>query len=238
MAAAAQRWLRPVRLTGQPAFARAAPSVWAASWRCPSRCLFVSAEPTPNPESFIFRPETNRVLGSGFKTMKFTNKYETNDSPLASAIFKVRGVGQVLLASEHITVTKMPQAQWSALQPSVELVISQFFAARLEPVKEHALERDAALTPEYEEGSIEQRIVELLEERVRPFVQQDGGDIEFDRFDGADGTLYVKMHGACSGCPKSSETLQSGIKNLMEHYIPEVQAIANVEDEEAIPRPH
>jgi len=71
-------------------------------------------------------------------------------------------------------------------------------------------------------------------------VQQDGGDVEFDRFDPSDGSLYLRMHGACSGCPKSAVTLQHGIKNLMEHYIPEVKNVLPVEDgeEEDVPHPH
>jgi len=68
-------------------------------------------------------------------------------------------------------------------------------------------------------------------------VQQDGGDVSFDRFDQADGTLYLAMHGACSGCPKSNVTLQIGIKNLMQHFIPEVKDVVGVEEEEEIPRP-
>merc|ERR1719409_669036 len=177
MAAVRSRWLNPAGALGRSSWGRGAPAagwVVASFQAVPQRCVFVGTEQTPNPESLMFRPETNRVLGSGFKTLKFTNKYDTQDSPLASAIFKVRGVSEVLLASEHITVTKSAQAQWTSLQPGVELVISQFFAARLEPVKEHALEREAAAAPQYEEGSIDQKIVELLEERVRPFVQQDG----------------------------------------------------------------
>merc|ERR1711972_215786 len=91
----------------------------------------------------------------------------------------------------------------------------------------------------FEEGSVEARIVELLEERVRPFVEQDGGDIEFDRFEPADGTLYLQMKGSCAGCAQSHATLQEGVRNLMDYYIPEVKNIVGIseEAEEDIPRP-
>mmetsp|Transcript_24001 Transcript_24001/g.66754 ORF Transcript_24001/g.66754 Transcript_24001/m.66754 type:complete len:229 (-) Transcript_24001:36-722(-) len=201
------------------------------------RAVSVMAEQTPNPDSVMFHPQEKSVLGEGIKTIKFTSKYDTNDSPLAAAIFKVKGVAEVLLASGHVTVTKASTANWEVIQPNVELVISQFYAAGLKAVKKSVAERDAGHA--FEPGSIEAQIVELLEERVRPFVQQDGGDIEFDRFDSADGTLYLRMHGACSGCPKSNVTLQMGIKNLMEHYLPQVKEIVNVgeAEENDIPRP-
>eukprot|EP00928_Gymnodinium_smaydae_P088483 TRINITY_DN72565_c0_g1_i1.p1 TRINITY_DN72565_c0_g1~~TRINITY_DN72565_c0_g1_i1.p1 ORF type:complete len:272 (-),score=59.32 TRINITY_DN72565_c0_g1_i1:87-902(-) len=202
------------------------------------RGFAVTSEETPNPDSIMFHPgQSHVVLGEGIKTIKFTNKYETADSPLASALFKVRGVAEVMLAARHVTVTKNSNADWQTLQPNVELVIGQFYAAGLRPIREGVAEREVA--PDFEPGSLESTIVELLEERVRPFVQQDGGDIEFVRFDAADGTLYVQMHGACSGCPKSDVTLQMGIKNLMEHYIPEVKEIVNVDDDHKdLPRPH
>eukprot|EP00419_Tripos_fusus_P039845 CAMPEP_0172769090 /NCGR_PEP_ID=MMETSP1074-20121228/185983_1 /TAXON_ID=2916 /ORGANISM="Ceratium fusus, Strain PA161109" /LENGTH=173 /DNA_ID=CAMNT_0013604599 /DNA_START=159 /DNA_END=680 /DNA_ORIENTATION=- len=172
-------------------------------------------------------------------TKKFSNKYETDDSPLAAAIFKVRGVSEVMLGSNHVTVTKKQTMDWELIQPNVELVISQFYAAGLKAVRDGVMEREAATSrPAPVEGSTEALILELLEERVRPFVQQDGGDVEFDHFDSADGTLYLRMHGACSGCPKSSVTLQHGIKNLMEHYIPEVKNVLPVEEEDGTPHPH
>lgn len=205
-------------------------------WR---RNISVASEQTPNPDSVMFYPEEREVLGEGTRTRKFSNKYDTTDSPLAAAIFKVKGVSEVLLASKHVTVTKSADSDWSLLQPNVELVISQFYSAGLPALREGAAERDeAAAKPAPEPGTLEAQIVELLEERVRPFVQQDGGDVEFDRFDPAEGIVYVRMHGACSGCPSSNVTLQMGIKNLIEHYIPEVKDVLPVTDgDEDIPRP-
>eukprot|EP00927_Polykrikos_kofoidii_P068343 TRINITY_DN63717_c0_g1_i1.p1 TRINITY_DN63717_c0_g1~~TRINITY_DN63717_c0_g1_i1.p1 ORF type:complete len:283 (-),score=47.22 TRINITY_DN63717_c0_g1_i1:120-854(-) len=209
---------------------------FAESVACPfqqrarRRMSNVSAEPTPNPESIMFHPGGHQVLGRGIKTISYTNKFETKDSPLADAIFKIRGVSEVLLAAEHVTVTKKSEANWEMLEPNVQLVIGQFFAAGLEPVRPGVKERE--VVPTYEKGSIEESIVELLEERVRPFVQQDGGDIMFDRFDAAEGTVYVHLQGACAGCPKSNVTLQMGIKNLMTHYLPEVKDVLAVEEDD------
>jgi len=185
----------------------------------------------------MFYPDSRSVLGDGTKTKKFSNKYDTTDSPLAAAIFKVKGVSEVMLASRHVTVTKTPSVDWDLVQPNVELVIGQFYAAGLKVVKDGVVERDnAAAKPSFDPDSVEAQICQLLEERVRPFVQQDGGDVEFSHFEHEHGILHLKMHGACAGCPKSNVTLQHGIKNLMEHFIPEVKEVVPVEEEDEIPR--
>jgi len=237
MAAAAARLARP--LAGRQLQAIGAWRIGAWASLPQRRGISVDTEPTPNPDSIMFYPGQKDVLGEGTKTKKFNNKHDTNDSPLAAAIFKVKGVSEVLLASHHVTVTKSSVLDWSTIQPSIELVIGQFYAAGLRPVKEGVVERDEVDSkPAFEAGSIEAQIEELMEERVRPFVQQDGGDVEFVRFEPASGAVYVRLHGACSGCPKSNVTLQIGIKNLIEHYIPQVKDVLPVDDEEEyIPRP-
>eukprot|EP00927_Polykrikos_kofoidii_P074532 TRINITY_DN70531_c0_g1_i1.p1 TRINITY_DN70531_c0_g1~~TRINITY_DN70531_c0_g1_i1.p1 ORF type:complete len:280 (+),score=45.03 TRINITY_DN70531_c0_g1_i1:44-841(+) len=201
------------------------------------RMTSVSTEATPNPDSIMFYPDGGKVLGEGIKTMSYTNDFETRDeSLLANAILKIRGVSEVLLAAKHVTVTKESALSWEVLQPNVELVISQFFSAGLEVVRPDAKEREVVAT--YGEGSIEEKIVELLEERVRPFVQQDGGDITFERFEPADGIAYLHLQGACKGCPQSDVTLQTGVRNLILHYIPEVKDVCSAAtEEEEIPRP-
>eukprot|EP00933_Yihiella_yeosuensis_P083969 TRINITY_DN98289_c0_g1_i1.p1 TRINITY_DN98289_c0_g1~~TRINITY_DN98289_c0_g1_i1.p1 ORF type:complete len:237 (+),score=38.83 TRINITY_DN98289_c0_g1_i1:48-713(+) len=199
------------------------------------RCMgFIRSEPTPNPDSVMFISDEHDVLGGRNGTRRFSNKYETEDSPLAQAIFKVRGVSEVMLAAKHVTVTKTPNADWALIQPNLELVMEQFYAAGLSPMKPGVLEKEQrqASLKDFAPDSIEAKIIELLEERIRPFVQQDGGDVEFHRWDPEEGIVYLRMQGACSGCPKSSVTLNHGIKNLMEHYIPEVQDVEAVEDDE------
>jgi len=182
----------------------------------------------------MFYPLSRDVLGDGTKTISFLNKHACADSPLAAAIFKVKGVSEVLLGAHHVTVKKSSNLDWELVQPNVELVIAQFYAAGLQVVKEGVAERDSAFAQHsFDPGSLEAQILQLLEERVRPFVQQDGGDVEFAKFDHEGGTLHLRMHGSCSGCPKSSVTLQHGIKNLMEHYIPEVKEVVAFEEDVA-----
>ncbi|CAJ1403269.1 unnamed protein product [Effrenium voratum] len=158
-------------------------------------------------------------------------------APLAKSLLELEGVREVLLASGHVTVTKATIADWEELQEVVEKEISQFYQAGKPAVDPDAVE---SIDPQdFEEGSIEAQILELLEERVKPFVQQDGGDIEFVRFDHKDGSLYVRMVGSCSGCAMSHATLQEGVKNLMDHYLPAVKQIVGLNDEmdEDVPRP-
>jgi len=209
--------------------APAAPRFW--------RSVSVMVEATPNPKSMKFVLEGGEVLGRGTKTMLFRSAEEAMQAPLAKSLLEVDGVREVLLAAEHVTVTKATLADWEELQDVVEAEINKFYKAGNVAVDPNAVE---TVDPQdYEEGSIEWQILELLEERVKPFVQQDGGDIEFVRFDHKDGSLYLRMVGSCSGCAQSHATLQEGVKKLMDHYLPEVKQIVGLNDEldEDVPRP-
>merc|ERR1712232_287297 len=124
------------------------------------------------------------------------------------------------------------------MQEAVEQVVADFLETGRAAVHEGTSETSGSAT-KWEEGSIEAEIMELLEERVKPFVQQDGGDLQFDRFDRNDGTLYLLMQGSCSGCAQSHVTLHENVQNLMQHYIPEVKQIVGLSEEEEpdLPRP-
>jgi len=194
-------------------------------------------ETTPNPKAMKFIPEGREVLGEKARALVYRDIYEAGDSPLAVVLLKIGGVREVMLAADHITVTKATMVEWEAIQEKIEATILDFYLSGQRPVNADVdVQR---VRPEtFEAGSIVARIVELLDERVRPFVEQDGGDIEFDRFEPGDGTLYLQMRGSCSGCSQSHATLQEGVRNLMDHYIPEVKHIVGLsaEPEEEIPR--
>jgi len=184
-----------------------------------------------------FVPEGAEVLGKQARSLVFRDIYEAGGSPLAMALLRIDGVREVMLSASHLTVAKATMVEWEALQETIEATILDFYLSGQRPVNSDVdVQR---VRPEtFEAGSIEARIVDLLEERVRPFVEQDGGDIEFDRFEPEDGTLYLQMRGSCSGCSQSHATLQEGVRNLMDHYIPEVKIIVGLsaEPEEEIPR--
>ena len=92
------------------------------------------AEPTPNPDSIMFYPKNRDVMGDGARTKQHKDKHECVEAPLASALFRVTGVDGVLLGAKHVTVTKKDTMAWDLLKPNIELVMSQFFAAGLDPV--------------------------------------------------------------------------------------------------------
>lgn len=207
-----------------------------------TRGVFVISENTPNPESKMFYPQGKDVLGNNAKTKTFADKFVAKDSLLASSLFRVQGVNSVLLAPRHVTVTKDVDADWAFLKANVELVMSQFFAAGLDPVDPKSVEYTDDGKPKEKkenvggEAGMIAEILDLLEERVKPFVQQDGGDVEFDRIE--DNVVYLKMQGACSGCPKSGITLNIQIKQLIQHYFPDVIDVRESidPDDEHIPR--
>ena len=159
----------------------------------------VRCEDTPNPESVILTPEGKDVLGPGTKTRVFPDKYSCSKAPLAAALFRVYGVKQVMLTAHAVTVTKEKDVSWDMVKPNLELVMSQFFTTDMEPVypdeeEQAALnEKQAALDAEKyggDQSEVIAAIKEVLEERVRPFVQSDGGDVAFVKFE--DGVVAEK----------------------------------------------
>lgn len=211
------------------------------------RSVFVIAENTPNPESIMFYPQGKDVLGQNAKTRSYSDRHECRESPLAAALFKINGVDKIMLGQRHITISKGIASSWDYIKPNVELVVSQFFAAQIPPIDPSVIEfyekpKSATdiSTPGESDEPIETQINQLIMERVQPFVQQDGGDIEFIEY--KDNIVYLMLRGACSGCPKSSITLNLQIKNLLQHFFPEIKDIVGVNGEEdlneEIPRAH
>ena len=130
-----------------------------------------------------------------------------------------------------MTVTKKTEFDWSVVKPSVELVLSQFFDAGIPVVRPGAVQSNEPKEPSTAENeSIESKIMSLIEERVRPFVQQDGGDLEFVSFDRESGLVQLRMQGSCRGCPKSAVTLKMGIERMLKYYIPEITSVINIDD--------
>ena len=196
------------------------------------RFLSIRSELSPNPESTVFWVEKGReILGSGSKSISFENRYSCADSPLAAALFKINGIQAVMLGPESVTVTKRKEFEWQVVSPSVELVLSQFIDSGIPVVRPGVVEKvgnKPSETTTTDESSLESRIRNLIQERVQPFVAQDGGDVDFVSFDEESGVVKVRMHGSCKGCPKSSITLKHGIERMLKHYIPEVVGVIDI----------
>lgn len=144
-------------------------------------------------------------------------------SPLARMIFEIGDVTGVYLGTDFVSVTKDESADWAMLRARVLAVIMDHALSGLPIVDMDAV---TARQDAVNDDPVVAQIIEILDERVRPAVANDGGDIVFDRFE--DGILYLHMRGACSGCPSATVTLKQGIENMMRHFVPEVQEVRQV----------
>lgn len=187
--------------------------------------MFIQTEATPNPATLKFLPGKS-VLASG--TADFRTKADAFKSPLAARLFDISGVKGVFLGSDFISVTK-GDIEWQHLKPAVlgaimEHYISTPAGSASEGANDGDNEDDESYDPADED--VVATIKELIETRVRPAVAQDGGDIIFSAY--RDGIVYLRMRGACAGCPSSTATLRNGIENLLKHFCPDVQSVQAV----------
>jgi NFU1 iron-sulfur cluster scaffold homolog, mitochondrial len=180
------------------------------------------------------------ILGKGIKSVVFQDRYSCTVSPLAAALFKVNGVSSVLLGPNYITVTKKSEFDWQVMKPSIELVVSQIMDAKIPLIRSDLLEQEHP-TPSPDLSTptdTASQIQQLIRDRVQPFVQQDGGDIEYVSFDEKSGVVSVRMHGACKGCPKSMITLKMGIERMLKHYVPDVVGVVDIGADEPVEEQH
>ncbi len=185
--------------------------------------MFIETEDTPNPATLKFLPGGRDVMGSG--TADFTSGSAATRSPLASALFSLDGVARVFLGADFVTVTKTDSHDWSEIRPLVLSTLVDHFVSGRAVVEGDVDLADEDVAPE--DAEIVAQIKELLDTRVRPAVAGDGGDIVFRGY--RDGVVRLHMQGACSGCPSSRATLKHGVENMLRHYVPEVQAVEQVE---------
>jgi Fe-S cluster biogenesis protein NfuA len=185
--------------------------------------MFIQTEATPNPATLKFLPGRDVIPGG---TAEFRSPDETESSPLAQQLFSIEGVTGVFFGSDFITITK-GEADWQHLRPAILGTIMQHFMSGA-PVMTSDAPQDDGEEEFFDEtdGETVMTIKELLDTRVRPAVAHDGGDIVFRGFQ--DGVVYLKMRGACAGCPSSTATLRHGIQNLLRHFVPEVEEVRPV----------
>lgn len=190
--------------------------------------MLIRTEQTPNPSTRKFLPG-QVVMEAG--TRDFPDAVSATASPLAAALFDSTMVEGVFFGRDFISVTAGPGVSWSDLEPLVlETLLDHFVtgAALFAPGTAAGIEvaGDSDFADNPDDAEVIDQIKELIETRVRPAVAQDGGDIIYRGY--KDGTLYLGMQGACSGCPSSTITLKRGIESLIRHYVPEVQAVEAV----------
>ena len=176
--------------------------------------MFVQTEITPNPNSLKFIP--GKVVSNG-GSFEITQKDNVKND-LIRNILSVNGVEGIFLSKEFISVNKYDGASWDDIKHIIISLINDFYSSG----KEFVIDNDPNESKEnFDE--IEKKIIQILEEKIRPAVAKDGGDIKFKEF--KDGIVKVQLQGSCSGCPSSTMTLKQGVQNLLCHYLPEVKQV-------------
>ena len=179
--------------------------------------MFVQTEVTPNPNSLKFLPG-KKVSNSG--PYEITNKEDVQNE-LVRNIMSINGVEGIFLGQDFISVNKNESIKWDEIKHIVISLINDFYADGKEFVIDDNIKEDLNLS------EIESKIVKILEEKIRPAVARDGGDIKFKEF--KDGIVKVQLQGSCSGCPSSTMTLKQGVQNLLCHYLPEVKEVVAIQ---------
>ena len=184
--------------------------------------MFIQTEPTPNPNVLKFLPGRDV---SPSAALEYRSIDEAAASPLAESLFLLEGVEGVFFGPDFVAVTRAAAGpDWSEIKPAALGAIMDHFASGAPLVGGDGVAGSDDVHANYDgdAADIVAEIKDLLDTRVRPAVAQDGGDILFDRFEADSGTLWLRMRGACAGCPSSSATLKAGVENMLRHYVPEV----------------
>ena len=179
--------------------------------------MFVQIETTPNPNSLKFLPGKT-VSNSG--SFEITKKDDVKNE-LVRNIMSVNGVEGIFLSKDFISVNKYDKTSWDDIKHIVISLINDFYSEGKEFVIDENLNEQYSNLDE-----LEQKIVKILDEKIRPAVARDGGDIKFKEF--KDGVVKVQLQGSCSGCPSSTMTLKQGVQNLLCHYLPEVKEVVAI----------
>ena len=182
----------------------------------------VYAESTPNPTTMKF--VANRILLE-HGLAEYTSMEEAKGSPMALALFKFPFVNGVFIQSNFITVLKSDMVSWQDVVLELREYVRDFLndggviITELPDMSTVTQEQASVMAGHAEPASeLEEQIITILEEEIRPAVAQDGGNITFKGF--KDGVVSVVLRGACSGCPSSTVTLKNGIEALLKNRLP------------------
>ena len=176
----------------------------------------IITELTPNPDSLKFLSE--KVI-STIGTEEFQKKdFKKIKNEFVKNLLNLKGVELVLLADNFLSVKKNKEISWDVLKPTVISHMNDYFEKNDKPIL-NKKNNEGKLNL----GEVEDRIIKVLDEKVRPAVAKDGGDIKFKSF--KNGIVHVELQGSCSGCPSSLMTLKQGVQNLLCHYVEEVKSV-------------
>ena len=177
--------------------------------------MFIQTQETPNPNSLKFIPG-KKVSNIG--SIELMKKEDTNNNLLRN-ILSVNGVESIFLGDDFLSVNKNEKINWEDIKHIVISLINEFYSDG----KDVILDKILASDEKKDFKEIEERIIKILETKIKPAVARDGGDIKFVEF--KNGIVKVQLQGSCSGCPSSTITLKRGVQNLLTHYIPDVKQV-------------
>ncbi len=188
--------------------------------------IYIESNPNPNSLKFV----TNIMLVDEGIVKDYPDIQSAEDSPLAKKLFHFNYVKRVFIMSNFITITKSEKFSWEEIKLDLRDFIKKYIEEEKEIIskakKQSSVKSESE--SESESNNIDEKIKNILEEYIKPAVEQDGGAIDFESFD--NGRVTVSLKGACSGCPSSTLTLKSGIENLLKRFIPEVKEVVAEEN--------
>lgn len=191
----------------------------------------IQTEITPNPQALKF--EFNHKISD--YSLTFDDKLNASNSPLAQKILGFPWVKQIFIGTNFITITKENWVEWDSLkQPLIELILEHIkskipiILPSNNSLKNSDKNSDSHLNLETssKENSVIKKIKNIIDTKIQPAVQMDGGLIEFSNY--KEGIVYIKMQGACSGCPSAISTLKEGIESLLKENIPEIREVISL----------
>ena len=178
----------------------------------------IQIETTPNPDSLKFLSEkTLSTIGTEEFKKENENKIKI---PFVKELLSFKGVELILLSEKFLSVKKTKETSWSELKPMVISLLNDYFERNNEPILREIKKVDESVNSDDETVN---KIIEVLDTKIRPAVARDGGDIKFKSFE--NGVVKVELQGSCSGCPSSMMTLKQGVQNLLKHYVKEVNSV-------------
>ena len=182
----------------------------------------IQTELTPNPNSLKFLSEkTISAIG----TEEFQkNKINELTVPFVKELLSFKGVELILLSEKFLSVKKTKEVSWSELKPMIISHLNDYFEKNNEPI---LMKSKISAKKDPDNDETVNKIVEVLDTKIRPAVARDGGDIRFRSFE--NGVVKVQLQGSCSGCPSSLLTLKQGVQNLLKHYVKEVNSVEAIE---------
>lgn len=187
----------------------------------------IYAEETPNPSSIKF--VANKLLLVTGASAEYSSSSKTSDAPIAKMLFQFPFVKQIFISSNFITITKIDDVIWEEIRDEIRVFLTNYLnngnpiinkLPEIKVPKDSAFNDTISINTQHASplNDVENKIIEVLEQYIRPAVEQDGGLITFKEL--KDGVVTVQLRGSCSGCPSSNLTLKAGIEALLKRLLP------------------